>query len=156
MFPVDPRDFVNQAFIDSVDLCSSNLDATDPPAEGGYLYSWSLGIPFLKRLDDFYSFVSSFNVLMQNILWGSSVLTSFYYGNLTHPSQDPPRVGFLSTVPRDADSRLKAAVKAAAEKDGKFPGEGKQSTFCSVENWQLKLMIFFFDCLSKLCRNQLL
>lgn len=49
MFPVDPRDFTTQPYQDSVDLCSSILAATDPPVEGGgYLYSWSLGDPFLK------------------------------------------------------------------------------------------------------------
>ncbi|KAF5367290.1 hypothetical protein D9615_010453 [Tricholomella constricta] len=98
MFPVDPRDFVNQEFIDSVSLCSANLVATDPPAEGRYLYSWSLGDPFLK-----------------------SVLASYHYGNLTHPSRDRPRMGFLSTVPSDADDKLKAAVAAAAKNGGNFP-----------------------------------
>ncbi|KAH9994610.1 hypothetical protein BJV77DRAFT_289734 [Russula vinacea] len=53
----------------------------------GFLYSWSIGDPFLK-----------------------SVFVAFYYGNLTHPSQDQPRVGLLSTVPPDAAQRLQAAV----------------------------------------------
>jgi phytepsin len=53
----------------------------------------------------------------------ASVVSSFYYGNLTYPSQDPPRMGFLSTVPSDADDRMRAAVQAAAQKDGNFPGE---------------------------------
>lgn len=49
MFPVDPRDLVSQVNEDSVDLCSPTLAATDPPQVGsGYLYSWSLGDPFLK------------------------------------------------------------------------------------------------------------
>ncbi|KAF8066553.1 aspartic peptidase domain-containing protein [Lyophyllum atratum] len=98
LFPVDPRDFVNQEFIDSVTSCSSNLVATDPPAEGRYLYSWSLGDPFLK-----------------------SVLASYHYGNLTHPSRDPPRMGFLSTVPSDADDKLRAAVVDAQQNGGNFP-----------------------------------
>ena len=33
----------------------------------------------------------------------SSVLSTFYYGNLTYPSRGPPKLGFLSTVPPDAD-----------------------------------------------------
>lgn len=40
----------------------------------------------------------------------TSVFVAFYYGNLTHPSQDQPRVGLLSTVPPDAAQRLQAAV----------------------------------------------
>lgn len=46
-FPVDPRDFIHQAFSDSVDLCTPALAITDPPGSG-FLYSWSLGDPFLK------------------------------------------------------------------------------------------------------------
>lgn len=49
LFPVDPRDFVSQAFADNVDGCISTVVPTDPPRLGGYLYSWSLGVPFLKR-----------------------------------------------------------------------------------------------------------
>lgn len=41
----------------------------------------------------------------------TSVFVAFYYGNLTHPSQDQPRVGLLSTVPPDAAERLQAAVQ---------------------------------------------
>lgn len=49
MFPVDPRDFVSQAFANSVAQCVPNLAMTDTPKAGsGYLYSWSLGDPFLK------------------------------------------------------------------------------------------------------------
>lgn len=47
-FPVDPRDFLLQERSNSVAHCISNVAATDPPAVGGYLFSWSLGIPFLK------------------------------------------------------------------------------------------------------------
>jgi hypothetical protein len=53
----------------------------------------------------------------------ASVVSSFYYGNLTYPSQDLPRMGFISTVPSDAGDRMKDAVQAAAQKDGNFPGE---------------------------------
>jgi len=98
LFPVDPRDFATQKFVDSVSSCRANLVATDPPAVGSYLYSWSLGDPFLK-----------------------SVLASFHYGNLTHPSHDPPSMGFLSTVPADASNKLQAAVVAAQKNGGNFP-----------------------------------
>ena len=48
MFPVDPRDFVRRASQNET-LCEPNLAPTDPPTLGsGYLYSWSLGTPFLK------------------------------------------------------------------------------------------------------------
>lgn len=46
-FAVDPRDFVHQAYADDVEHCAANLAVTDPPGEG-FLYSWSLGDPFLK------------------------------------------------------------------------------------------------------------
>lgn len=42
-----------------------------------------------------------------------SVLTSFYYGNITHPSSDPPRVGFASNVPADAGELLRDEVASA-------------------------------------------
>ena len=48
MFPVDPRDFIGQAFVNNVDSCTANLVSTDPPQVGGYQFSWSLGTPFLK------------------------------------------------------------------------------------------------------------
>jgi phytepsin len=50
------------------------------------------------------------------------VLASFYYGNLTYPSRDPARVGFLSTVPADADQEMKNAVMSASVNGGNFPG----------------------------------
>ncbi|KAH8088925.1 acid protease [Cristinia sonorae] len=97
LFPVDPRDFLHQTFADSVDFCSPALAVTDQPKLGGtgFLFGWSLGDPFLK-----------------------SVLTAFHYGNLTHPSQDPPRIGLLSTVPSNAGDRLKEVVQEAKEGDG--------------------------------------
>jgi len=99
MFPVDPRDFIQQTYNDSVATCSPTLAATDTPTIGsGYLYSWSLGDPFLK-----------------------SVLSSFYYGNLTYPSQDPPRIGLLSTVPANASADLVSAVASASANGGNFP-----------------------------------
>lgn len=54
------------------------------------------------------------------ICW-CSVLVAFYYGNLTRPSHDPPRVGLLSTVPSDADSELQEAVASAVYNGGIFP-----------------------------------
>ncbi|KAG1851251.1 aspartic peptidase domain-containing protein, partial [Suillus tomentosus] len=93
MFPVDPRDFVNQVHSGDAQVCGANLAQTDVPVlgGGGYLYSWSLGDPFLK-----------------------GVLAAFYYGSFTGFSQDPPRIGFLSTVPSDAGQRLEDAVSAAS------------------------------------------
>ncbi|KAF8876948.1 aspartic peptidase domain-containing protein [Infundibulicybe gibba] len=100
LFPVDPRDFVSQVYKDSVATCIANLAPADPPAkEGtGYLYSWSLGDPFLK-----------------------SVLSAFYYGNLSYPSRDPPRIGFLSTVPPDAADRLRISAEEGSRNGGNFP-----------------------------------
>ncbi|KAJ6607703.1 aspartic peptidase domain-containing protein [Mycena sp. CBHHK59/15] len=96
MFPVDPRDFISQAFDGEVTDCVANVVETDSPVEGqGYQYSWSLGDPFLK-----------------------SVLASFYYGNITYPSHDPPRIGLLSTVPSDAGPFLQSALSKAAAQNG--------------------------------------
>ncbi|KAI0247392.1 aspartic peptidase domain-containing protein [Lactifluus subvellereus] len=89
LYPVDPRDFGSQTFEDTTSQCTPNLSPTDPPSSG-FLYSWSIGDPFLK-----------------------SVFVAFYYGNLTHPSQDRPRVGLLSTVPSDAAQRLQVVVQLA-------------------------------------------
>ena len=47
MFAVDSRDFIRQSYADSVDRCTANLAVTDPPGQG-FLYSWSLGDPFIK------------------------------------------------------------------------------------------------------------
>ncbi|KAF4621635.1 hypothetical protein D9613_012568 [Agrocybe pediades] len=98
MFPVDPRDFAGQAYQNNVQFCTPNLVATDPPAIGGYQFSWSLGSPFLK-----------------------GVLSSYYFGNLTYPTHDPPKMGFLSTVPKDAGDKMVSAVVAAANVDDNFP-----------------------------------
>jgi len=91
-FPVDPRDFLG--FQPSTEACTAGLlQPTDDPAPTA-LMSWILGDPFMK-----------------------STLVVFYYGNLTHPSVDPPRMGFLSTVPSNADALLAADV-AQASKSG--------------------------------------
>jgi len=50
------------------------------------------------------------------------VLTSYYYGNLSYPSKDPPKMGFLSTVSSDASGRMQSAASAAAKADNNFPG----------------------------------
>ncbi|KAF8582572.1 acid protease [Ramaria rubella] len=95
-FAIDPRDFVSGQF-NPQECTPSSLSPTDPPAPGS-LMSWILGDPFMK-----------------------SNLVAFYYGNLTHPSVDPPRMGFLSTVPSNVDDLYQADVKAALN-DGGFIG----------------------------------
>ncbi|KAL0572046.1 hypothetical protein V5O48_009904, partial [Marasmius crinis-equi] len=47
-------------------------------------------------------------------------LVAFHYGNLTHPSVDPPRIGLLSRVPTDADAKLTQAVNDAKTNGGNF------------------------------------
>ena len=47
-------------------------------------------------------------------------LVAFYYGNLTHPSLDPPRIGFLSQVPTNASALLTEAVEDAKDNGGNF------------------------------------
>ena len=49
-------------------------------------------------------------------------LVAFYYGTMTRPSVDPPRVGLKSTVPSNAGAELKEAVAAALFHGGIFPG----------------------------------
>ena len=41
-------------------------------------------------------------MLLMMIWWVNSLLAAFYYGNITYPSHDPPKMGFLLTVPQDA------------------------------------------------------
>ena len=99
-FPVDPRDFIVQNTLGDATTCvADNLASTDAPSNGT-LFSWSLGDPFLK-----------------------SNLVAFYYGNLTHPSVDPPRIGFLSLVPQNASQLLQVAVGEAVQNDGTFECE---------------------------------
>ncbi|KAJ3872768.1 aspartic peptidase domain-containing protein [Lentinula edodes] len=95
MFPVDPRDFISDTKATNTKTCEAdNVVATDPPGVGA-LFRWSLGDPFLK-----------------------STLVAFHYGNLTHPSLDPPRIGFLSMVPDNADALLTQAVEDAQSAGG--------------------------------------
>ena len=96
MFPVDPRDFTSQHKKGDVTNCiANNVVATDAPSSGA-LFSWNLGDPFLK-----------------------SNMVIFYYGNLTHPSVDPPRIGFVSLVPANATQIFQQAVDDA-EQSGNF------------------------------------
>ncbi|KAJ3771658.1 aspartic peptidase domain-containing protein [Lentinula raphanica] len=95
MFPVDPRDFISDTKTTNTKTCEAdNVVATDPPGVGA-LFRWSLGDPFLK-----------------------STLVAFHYGNLTHPSVDPPRIGFMSMVPANADALLTQAVEDAQKAGG--------------------------------------
>lgn len=48
-------------------------------------------------------------------------MVAFYYGNLTHPSVDPPRIGIRSNVPANAGDLLQQAVKTALKNGGNFP-----------------------------------
>jgi len=50
----------------------------------------------------------------------NSNLVAFYYGNLTHPSVDPPRIGFLSIVPANASSIVQSIVSQAQANSGHF------------------------------------
>jgi hypothetical protein len=102
MFPIDPRDFISPSTVagDTTNCIADNVVATDSPSVGS-LFSWNLGDPFFK-----------------------SNVVAFHFGNLTHPSVDPPRIGLLSTVPNNADSLLQNAIQDAVQNGGKF-----ESTF---------------------------
>jgi hypothetical protein len=50
-------------------------------------------------------------------------VASYYFGNLSYPSHDRPRLGLLSTVPENAGDLLRAAVLAAKQANNNFPGE---------------------------------
>ena len=110
LFPVDPRDFISPNSPGNASTCVAGaVVGTDPPSAGA-LFSWSLGDPFLK-----------------------SNLVAFYYGNLTNPSADPPRVGFLSRVPGDAEEELERAVDEAERNGGVFE--------CECPSWFSLLMV---------------
>ncbi|KAF9451825.1 acid protease [Macrolepiota fuliginosa MF-IS2] len=100
LFPIDPRDFVSQYKQNDATTCvADNLVTTDAP-QFGALFRWSLGDPFFK-----------------------SNLIAFHYGNLTHPSVDPPRIGFLSLVPPNVGDLYQQAVNNALSDGGNFEGE---------------------------------
>jgi hypothetical protein len=92
---------------------------------GGYQFSWNLGTPLLKRFV-FYVFFSRFLLVFFWAYWGLfhpfSTLATFYYGNLSYPSQDPPKLGFLSTVPSDASGMMQSTASVAAKANNNFPG----------------------------------
>ncbi|EAU86301.1 hypothetical protein CC1G_08025 [Coprinopsis cinerea okayama7 len=97
MFPIDPRDFIGQIEPNNArDCVADNLVSTDAPTISA-LYRWSLGAPFFR-----------------------SNLVAFHYGNLTHPSVDPPRIGILSNVPDNANELLLQAVRDARNNGGNF------------------------------------
>lgn len=113
LFPVDPRDLIQQAYPDSLEWCSAKIQATDPP--NAFLHSWSLGDPFLKSQVTY-----RFLLFYLTNTYGSALVV-FYYGDLVYPSRDPPRVGFLSTVPSNADSLFKEAIRDADTKGSNLP-----------------------------------
>ncbi|KAF8879692.1 hypothetical protein BD779DRAFT_1122359 [Infundibulicybe gibba] len=88
MFPIDPRDFIGNIAGDSTTCLANEIVPTDPPSRS-IPYQWSLGDPFFK-----------------------SNLVAFHYGNLTHTSVNPPRMGFMSVVPADAEQLQDAVAKA--------------------------------------------
>lgn len=97
MFPIDPRDFVGPFEANDATTCvADNLVTTDAPRFGA-AFRWSLGDPFFR-----------------------SNLVAFHYGNLTHPSVDPPRIGFLSLVPPNSNGLYQQAVKDALNNGGNF------------------------------------
>ncbi|KAF5315415.1 hypothetical protein D9619_007345 [Psilocybe cf. subviscida] len=90
MFPVDPHDFVSQHDLTDANNCHlDNIVPADTPSHGS-LFQWNLGTPFFR-----------------------SNYVVFHYGNLTHPSVDPPRIGFKSKVPTNAGEILINAVEEA-------------------------------------------
>lgn len=110
-FPIDPRDFMSQGMPRDASTCvADSVVATDPPSRGA-LFSWSLGDPFFK-----------------------SNLVAFYYGNLTHPSVDPPRIGFLSMVPDNASSIVQSVVSKAQANGGTFGSTSQAAPTSFVSN----------------------
>lgn len=102
LFPVDPRDFYTSLGGGNTTQCSPNLE--DRSLSFSYdeqkaPYNWTLGVPFLK-----------------------SNAVVFYFGNLTHPSVDPPKIGLVSLVPENASALLQAAVNKAESASTNLPG----------------------------------
>ncbi|KAF7315963.1 Peptidase A1 domain-containing protein [Mycena indigotica] len=97
MFPIDPRDLIGPTEAGQAQECVvDNLVSTDAPGVGA-LFRWSLGDPFFR-----------------------SNLVIFHFGNLTHPSQDPPRIGIVSQVPANAADLLLQAIADAEDNGGNF------------------------------------
>ncbi|GJJ14361.1 hypothetical protein Clacol_008625 [Clathrus columnatus] len=96
-FPVDSRDFLG--FQKSSTVCKASTLKVAPAPTQGRLVSWVLGTPFFK-----------------------SNLIAFYYGDLMQPSVDPPRIGFLSTVPENSNEAYASDI-ASASQAGQFFGK---------------------------------
>ena len=58
----------------------------------------------------FFGLVSFCEMMLMIILCVNSILAAFYYRNITYLSHDPPKMGFLSTIPQDAVLQLVSAV----------------------------------------------
>jgi hypothetical protein len=111
MFPVDPANLITPYKSGDAETCvASEIVTTDPPSIGA-LFSWSLGDPFIK-----------------------STLVAFYYGNLTNPSVDPPRIGLLSKVPANANADLQQAVESASADGGTFASTIQYAPTASAAN----------------------
>ncbi|KAI1794370.1 acid protease [Ganoderma leucocontextum] len=80
LFAVAPQDFVR--LTGNGCGCTANVEDIDSLRSNWSLYSWRLGSSFMK-----------------------SNLVAFDYGNLTHPSVEPPRMGFMSLEPGSNDAR---------------------------------------------------
>lgn len=66
-------------------------------------------------------------------------LVAFHYGNITHPSVDPPRIGILSLVPSNVDELYATAVSDALNNGGNFEGKDHQTVIC-VSTYAQKLI----------------
>jgi len=96
MFPVDPRDMIGEQREGDTSTCvADNLVSTDAPSVGA-TFRWNLGAPFMR-----------------------SNLVAFHYGNLTHPSVDPPRIGLMSLVPENVDDLFRQVI-VDAQQTGDF------------------------------------
>lgn len=117
MFPVDPRDFIGQYQENDAMTCvADNLVTTDAPRFGA-LFRWSLGDPFFRS----YVLLPQFHLIDPvPYLFLHRNLVAFHYGNLTHPSVDPPRIGFLSLVPSNANDLYQQAISEAMSNGGNF------------------------------------
>ena len=60
------------------------------------------------------------------------MLSAYYYGNLSFPSVDSPKMGFLSTVPSDASQLLADAVAAATKAGKNYPGAYAPCVICGA------------------------
>ncbi|PIL23083.1 hypothetical protein GSI_14391 [Ganoderma sinense ZZ0214-1] len=101
LFPVDPRDFYTSLGGGNTARCSPNVEDRSLSLsydEQKAPYNWTLGVPFLK-----------------------SNAVVFYFGNLTHPSADPPKIGLVSFVPEDVGELLQSAVSKAEGATANLP-----------------------------------